>query len=162
MRAQVGVEVGAGGHECVLQGCRGPEARQIEQLHMLIVVGRLFGGLAGTLCCHCPRKQCSPARRGLPAAYISACAGVVLLLSALLQPFMPSFTAKLLAQLGVEQVRQRFAPPLALPARLPCSQLPQPQALLVDPTPAGWPSAPLVGLLTEPPLLGRVAALSFL
>ncbi|KAL4436391.1 hypothetical protein ABPG77_009953 [Micractinium sp. CCAP 211/92] len=38
------------------------------------------------------------------AAYISACAGVVLLLSALLQPFMPSFTAKLLAQLGVEQL----------------------------------------------------------
>lgn len=38
------------------------------------------------------------------AAYISACAGIVLLLAALLQPFMPSFTAKLLQQLGVQQV----------------------------------------------------------
>jgi hypothetical protein len=43
------------------------------------------------------------------AAYISACAGIVLLLSALLQPFMPSFTAKLLAQLGVAEVRRRAA-----------------------------------------------------
>ena len=38
------------------------------------------------------------------AAYISACAGVVLLLATLLQPFMPSFTAKLLAQLGASEV----------------------------------------------------------
>lgn len=34
---------------------------------------------------------------------------MVLLLAALLQPFMPSFTAKLLAQLGAAQVMQRSA-----------------------------------------------------
>lgn len=36
--------------------------------------------------------------------YISACAGLVLLLASLLEPFMPSFTAAALAQLGVDKV----------------------------------------------------------
>ena len=35
-------------------------------------------------------------------AYISACAGIVTLLAALLQPFMPSFSAKLQRQLALE------------------------------------------------------------
>lgn len=53
----------------------------------------------------------------MPAAYISACAGIVLLLAALLQPFMPSFTAKLLQQLGASEARAQPlpAPRLASP-----------------------------------------------
>jgi methionyl-tRNA synthetase len=35
------------------------------------------------------------------SAYISACAGVGLLLGTLMEPFMPPFTAKLLHQLGL-------------------------------------------------------------
>lgn len=38
------------------------------------------------------------------AAYISACAGIVLLCATLLQPFMPSFTRKVMEQLGVSEV----------------------------------------------------------
>lgn len=39
------------------------------------------------------------------SAYISACAGIAALAAALLQPFMPSFTVKLLAQLGLSEVK---------------------------------------------------------
>jgi len=38
-------------------------------------------------------------------ACISACAGIVALAAALLQPFMPSFTTKALGQLGLSEVR---------------------------------------------------------
>ncbi|PRW21084.1 putative methionine--tRNA ligase [Chlorella sorokiniana] len=38
------------------------------------------------------------------SSYISACAGIVLLCATLLQPFMPSFTRKVMEQLGVSQV----------------------------------------------------------
>lgn len=39
--------------------------------------------------------------RALAGAYISACVGVVALVAALLEPFMPSFTAKVLEQLAL-------------------------------------------------------------
>jgi methionyl-tRNA synthetase len=56
---------------------------------------------------HTSISSCDLALCHSPAAYISACAGIVLLLAALLQPFMPSFTRKVLAQLGVEQGQVR-------------------------------------------------------
>lgn len=42
--------------------------------------------------------------RTAAAAYISACVGVVIVVAALLEPFMPSFTAKALGQLGLDAV----------------------------------------------------------
>ena len=53
-----------------------------------------------------PPLPCCPALPPLPtlAAYISSCAGIALLLVALLQPFMPSFCSNLLAQLGGTEV----------------------------------------------------------
>ncbi|KAI3430770.1 hypothetical protein D9Q98_009182 [Chlorella vulgaris] len=65
--------------------------------------------------------------REAASTYISACAGIVLLLAALLQPFMPSFTAKLLQQLGVQQpplltddlVKAAASPATLLPAGHP-------------------------------------------
>ena len=41
--------------------------------------------------------------RTTAAAYISACVGIVAIAASLLQPFMPSFTAKCLEQLGMEE-----------------------------------------------------------
>lgn len=39
--------------------------------------------------------------RAAAGAYISACAGVVVLLAALLRPYMPSFSDAVLAQMGL-------------------------------------------------------------
>lgn len=51
------------------------------------------------------------------AAYISACAGIVLLCATLLQPFMPSFTRKVMEQLGVSEVSRE------MPAGLACMEM---------------------------------------
>ena len=48
------------------------------------------------------------------AAYVSACAGLVALVGALLQPFMPSFSRNLQAQLGVSEVREGGCTPAPL------------------------------------------------
>jgi len=43
--------------------------------------------------------------RHAAAAYISACVGIVALLAALLEPFMPSFTKNVLKQLALTQIQ---------------------------------------------------------
>lgn len=43
--------------------------------------------------------------RGTAGAYISACMGIVAILAALLQPYMPTFTQSLLKQMGMEEAQ---------------------------------------------------------